>query len=91
MRATIDAVTGRVSMYRLATASLVVVLALGVVLAFLDIILAQPKFTVGDHLTCLQIVFPTVPWTNYMHFVVIKAHTLICLVVGDDFLNLGHE
>jgi len=47
MRATIDAVTGRVSMYRLATASLVAVLALGVVLAFLDVIGPDPYAILG--------------------------------------------
>jgi len=47
MRATIDAITGRVSMYRLATVSLVAVLALGVVLAFLDAIGADPYAILG--------------------------------------------
>ena len=47
MRATIDAVTGRVSMYRLATVSLVAVLVLGVVLAFLDVIGPDPYAILG--------------------------------------------
>ena len=47
MRARIDAITGRVSMYRLATITLVVVLAQGVLFAFLDAIGPDPYAILG--------------------------------------------
>ena len=47
MRATVDAVTGQVSMYRLATLSLIAVLVLGVILAFLDLIGWDPYAILG--------------------------------------------
>ncbi|MFM2353474.1 MAG: hypothetical protein RLZZ608_880, partial [Actinomycetota bacterium] len=47
MRARIDAITGRVSMYRLATITLAVVLAQAVLFAFLDVIGPDPFAILG--------------------------------------------
>jgi ferredoxin-NADP reductase len=47
MRARIDAITGRVSMYRLATITLAIVLAIAVVLAFFDAIGPDPYAILG--------------------------------------------
>jgi len=47
MRATVDALTGQVSMYRLATLSLIAVLVLGVILGFVDLIGWDPYAILG--------------------------------------------